>query len=168
MQKMLWDLLPDLCWRSGQQTTPDKRMDGSWLKRVPRPIIEAKSTVKYLGLAINSKLRFFEQIIVAADNFAAGVSALSQLMTNIPNILSYECNAQRYGLMIWARTCIGSIFRKYSASPKWEDSMRCLFLKNDNIHWVATLLAKRDERQMDWGGMGSSILTNGYHRGSYV
>lgn len=63
-------------------------------------IIEAKSTVKYLGLTINSKLRFFEQIKVATDNVAAGVSGLSQLMTNISNILSYECNAQRYGLMI--------------------------------------------------------------------
>lgn len=46
-------------------------------------IIESKTTVRYLGLTIDSKMSFITQITAAADKVAAVFSALIRLMVNL-------------------------------------------------------------------------------------
>ena len=109
-------------------------------KRIPtlRPIsfgesiIESKSAVKYLGLTLDSKMSFSEQIQAAANKAAAGVSALSRLMANIGGptssrrrlLMSSTQSVLLYGAEVWAGALNKEVYRKRLAQVQRRGALR--------------------------------------------
>lgn len=78
--------------------------------RVGGEVVTTKPATKYLGLMIDTKLSFSEQIRVTARKAAAGVTALSRLMANVGGpssskrrlLMSAVQSVLLYGSEIWA------------------------------------------------------------------
>ena len=109
-------------------------------RRIPtlRPIsigeltIESKPAVKYLGLMLDSKMSFFEQIKAAADRAAAGVAALSRLMANVGGPISTRRrllmgatqSVLLYGAEVWADALDKEVHRKRLAQVQRRGALR--------------------------------------------
>lgn len=96
-------------------------------KRIPRifPVrignaqIETKPAAKYLGVMVDSRMTFGEQIKQTADKAAKGVAALSRLMPNVGGprackrrlLMSAVQSVLLYGSEVWAHALEKRVFR---------------------------------------------------------
>lgn len=88
--------------------------------RVGDEQLETKGTAKYLGITIDSKLNFGEQIRLAADKAAMSVATLSRLMANIGGpaaskrrlLMSTVQSILLYGAEVWADALRRHMYRR--------------------------------------------------------
>lgn len=81
--------------------------------------VVTKPVVKYLGIMVDSKLNFFEQIRETADRAARGVMALARLMANVGGprssrrrlLMSAVQSVLLYGAEIWAHALDKEMYR---------------------------------------------------------
>lgn len=110
--------------------------------RVGDATVEAKPVVKYLGVVIDNKMSFFEQIRRAADKVSKGVTALSILMSNvegcflITHIVKQKCSKRSllmttiqsvllYGVKLWADALDKKINRKRLFQVQKRAAAKC-------------------------------------------
>ena len=94
--------------------------------------IETKKAVKYLGLMIDSKLTFWEQIRQAADKACTVTVALSRLMANVRGpkpskrrlLMSITQAILLYGAEIWAEALKYEKYRRRMAGVQRRGALR--------------------------------------------
>lgn len=99
---------------------------------VSEEVIQTKASVKYLGIAIDSKTSFSEQIRLTADKAAKGVTALSRLMANTVGpksskrrlLMSAVQSVLLYGAEVWADSLNKEMYRKRLAQVQRRGALR--------------------------------------------
>lgn len=99
---------------------------------VGQALVNTRPSVKYLGLTIDTKLSFAEQIRLTADKAAKGVTALSRLMANTTGpraskrrlLMSAVQSVLLYGAEVWADSLKKEIYRKRLAQVQRRAAMR--------------------------------------------
>lgn len=100
--------------------------------RVGEEIIQTKPAAKYLGIMIDTKTSFWEQIRQTADKAAKGASSLSRLMANTNGPKSSKrrllMNAVQsvllYGAEVWAETLTKESYRRRLAQVQRRAAIR--------------------------------------------
>lgn len=100
--------------------------------RVGEAAVETKPAAKYLGMMIDSKMNFFEQIRRTADKAAKGVTALSRLMANVGGpksskrrlLMSSVQSVLLYGAEVWADSLNKEMYRKRLAQVQRQGALR--------------------------------------------
>lgn len=109
-----------------------KRIQPALPMWVGEEVIETKPAVKYLGITIDSKLSFFEQIRQTADKAAKGVTALSRLMANVGGprsskrrlLMSSTQSVLLYGAEVWADSLKKEMYRKRLSQVQRRGALR--------------------------------------------
>jgi hypothetical protein len=109
-----------------------KRIQTSLPMWVGNEVIETKPQVKYLGIYIDSKLSFFEQIRQTADKAAKGVTALSRLMANTSGpraskrrlLMAAVQSVLLYGAEVWADSMHKQMYRKRLLQVQRRSALR--------------------------------------------
>jgi len=100
--------------------------------KVGNEYILSKPAVRYLGIMIDSKLSFWEQIKSSADKAARGVSSLSRLMTNTGGprsskrrlLMTSVQSVLLYGAEIWADSLSKKKYRTRLAQVQRRAALR--------------------------------------------
>lgn len=100
--------------------------------RVGDEVVESKAAVKYLGVMIDSKMTFFEQIKRTADKAAKGVMSLSRLMANIGGprssrrrlLMAAVQSVLLYGSEVWADSLNRKTYRKKLGQIQKRSALR--------------------------------------------
>jgi hypothetical protein len=109
-----------------------KRMQASLPMWVGDEVVETKPAAKYLGLVIDSKMTFFEQIKKTAEKASKGVMALSRLMANVGGpksgkrrlLMSAVQSVLLYGAEIWADSLEKDMYRKRLSQVQRRSALR--------------------------------------------
>jgi hypothetical protein len=94
--------------------------------------IRSKPAVKYLGVRLDTKLTFKEQIRLAAEKAAKATAALSRLMANVGGptadkrklLLSVTNSILLYGCEVWADALKKECYRKQMGSVQRRAALR--------------------------------------------
>lgn len=109
-----------------------KRIDTSLPMRVNDTLIAAGPSIRYLGIHLDTKLRFFEHISRVADKAAQVTSALSSIMANIGGpkpskrrlLMSVAHSILLYGAEVWADALDRECRRKKIAAVQRRCALR--------------------------------------------
>lgn len=109
-----------------------KRIQTSLPMWIGDEVVETTPTAKYLGLVIDSKMTFFEQIKRTADKASKGVMALSRLMANVGGpkankrrlLMSAVQSVLLYGAEIWADSLEKEMYRKRLSQVQRRSALR--------------------------------------------
>lgn len=109
-------------------------------KRIPTEIpmtvgeeaVQTRRAAKYLGILVDSKLSFFDQIRSSADKAAKGVTALSKLMANVSGpkstkrrlLMTAVQSVLLYGAEVWADSLSKEKYRKRLGQVQRRSALR--------------------------------------------
>lgn len=109
-----------------------KRINTIIPMRIGEVVVQSKSHAKYLGVMIDNKLSFGEQVRCAAEKATKRVTALSRLManTNGPSpskrrlLMSSVMSVLLYGAEVWAQALSKECYRKQLARVQRLGALR--------------------------------------------
>lgn len=109
-----------------------KRMDVVLPMRLGDEVVVTKLVAKYLGISVDCRLNFWEQIKQTADKAAKGVTALSRLMANTGGpkssrrrlLMSAVQATLLYGSEVWAGALSKEKYRKRLAQVQRRAALR--------------------------------------------
>lgn len=109
-----------------------KRINTLMPMHVGNEVVASKPAARYLGVMVDTKLSFWEQIRQTADKAAMGVTALSRLMANTSGprssrrrlLMSAVQSVLLYGSEIWAESLNKERYRKRLAQVQRRAALR--------------------------------------------
>lgn len=127
-------------------------------------MIETKKAIKYLGLMIDTKLTFWEQIKRAADKAATVTTVLSRFMANTGGprpgrrrlLMTVAQSVMLYGAEIWADALNVDKYRKRLAAVQRRGALR-VACSYRTVSEPAVLVVRGDANRLTGEGAEANL-----------